>query len=186
MHLFGDHIVSYLHLPITTMSQTPAGPVIIGGGIIGLSTAYYLLTHPSRPTVTLIERVTPGHAASGRAMGMIGREWQPRHTLALSRLSWRCYEDLDRAYGGAEGWGWKNAEALGLELESGATLSRYRAVQKGEIEGGEGGVQWERVLDGFGRRSGRRVSAAGRHRTERSGIRASSARSSFNDVSRSA
>ena len=104
---------------------------------MGLSTAYYLLSNPSLPsgsTVTLVERTGIAHGASGRAMGMIGREWQTRHTLPLSRLSWKCYEEMDEAFGHGQ-WEWMTKSTLGIEVEGGAALSRYRKLQKGAGKG---------------------------------------------------
>jgi glycine/D-amino acid oxidase-like deaminating enzyme len=121
--------------------SAPQQPVIVGGGIIGLSTAYYLLNHPCLPTgstVTLVERHEIAHAASGRAMGMVGREWQSNKVLPLSRLSWECYEHLAAEYDGREKWDWIKAEALGLEVESGASLSSYRSLAKGKQRDMEG------------------------------------------------
>lgn len=125
----------------TSSSSTRTRIIIIGGGIIGLSTAYYLLSSPSssepKPHVTLIERHRIAHGASGRAMGMIGRDWQPAHTRPLSRLSWKCYEELDNEYGGGQ-WDWMVRPALGVEVQSGASLSAYRPVRK-KGRDGDGG-----------------------------------------------
>lgn len=55
-------------------SSFPDNILILGGGIIGLSTAYYLLTSPHLPaksTITLIERTAIAHCASSRAAGII-------------------------------------------------------------------------------------------------------------------
>ena len=131
--------------PAASASTSSRCIVIIGGGIIGLSTAYYLLSASSFPVpkVTLVERHKIAHGASGRAMGMIGRDWQPSHALPLSRLSWECYEELDTTYGG-EKWDWMVRPALGVEVKSGARLSAYRPVRKR----GKGGMGEGRGLNG--------------------------------------
>ena len=69
--------------------------VIIGGGLVGVATAYYLAKHGISSTV--IERDAVGSHASGHAYGGLsaldGKDiHQP--TLELSRLSLRLYREL--------------------------------------------------------------------------------------------
>ncbi|GFZ46516.1 hypothetical protein JCM24511_04763 [Saitozyma sp. JCM 24511] len=121
-----------------TRLPPPVDVVIVGGGIVGITTAYYLLSNPNFPhptQVTLIEPVDVAHAASGRAMGMIGRDWQESSTRQLAQLSWQCYEELAAKFGGCEAWDWMESEALGVEVVWGAQLSRYRSLPKGDSEG---------------------------------------------------
>ena len=47
---------------------------IVGGGVVGASTAYYL-TQAGHPDVTLVEAVEVAHAASGRAGGFLALDW---------------------------------------------------------------------------------------------------------------
>lgn len=53
--------------------------VIIGGGIVGVSTAYFLVNHPQfdsqRYAVTVIEGTRVAAAASGKAGGLLAKEW---------------------------------------------------------------------------------------------------------------
>lgn len=64
--------------------------VIIGGGIIGCTTAYYLSRHPSysssTTTITLIEasRHGPAQGASGKAGGLVARWAYPKEIVDLS------------------------------------------------------------------------------------------------------
>ena len=50
--------------------------VIVGGGIIGVATAYYLLQRGDPDVhVTIIERNAIAGAASGKAGGFLARNW---------------------------------------------------------------------------------------------------------------
>lgn len=68
--------------------------VIVGGGIIGCSTAYYL-TKLGHRNVTLIEAVEVAHAASGRAGGFLALDWcDGQKTGALARRSYSLHKQL--------------------------------------------------------------------------------------------
>lgn len=52
--------------------------VIIGGGIIGSSTAYFLANHPnlgSDSTLTVVEGSSVAAGASGKAGGLLALDW---------------------------------------------------------------------------------------------------------------
>jgi glycine/D-amino acid oxidase-like deaminating enzyme len=73
----------------TTSSAIPRNIVIVGGGIIGVCTAYYLVTDPSLPedaTVTLVEGTCIAAGASGHAGGFLARDdkWFNEATLGMS------------------------------------------------------------------------------------------------------
>lgn len=62
---------------IDRTESIPRNIVIIGGGIIGVCTAYYLVTDPSLPadtSVTLVEGTRIAAGASGHAGGFLARE----------------------------------------------------------------------------------------------------------------
>ena len=59
--------------------------LIVGGGIVGCSTAYYL-SKAGYTNITVIEAVDVAHAASGRAGGFLAKDWcnsQPTSFLAV-------------------------------------------------------------------------------------------------------
>lgn len=64
-------------LPSPTMSlPAPERVVIIGGGIMGVCTAYYLSRAVGpRASITLIEGTSIAAAASGRAGGLLALDW---------------------------------------------------------------------------------------------------------------
>lgn len=68
-------------LPASIDSSTEPRPkniVIVGGGIVGVCTAYFLAISPQRPqgsTITLVEGTGIASAASGNAGGFLARDW---------------------------------------------------------------------------------------------------------------
>ncbi|KII91698.1 hypothetical protein PLICRDRAFT_105186 [Plicaturopsis crispa FD-325 SS-3] len=83
--------------------------VIIGGGIIGCTTAYYLSRHPSfssSTSVTVLEASAHGIAqgASGKAGGLVAKWAYPR---PLVDVSFREHVRLAEEHDGAERWGWR-------------------------------------------------------------------------------
>ncbi|KAG0697123.1 FAD dependent oxidoreductase [Suillus ampliporus] len=84
--------------------------VIIGGGIIGCSIAYYLSRHPSYSTSTtniiVLEASANGVAqgASGKAGGLIAKWAYPREIVDISFPE---HVKLAEEHNGAERWGWR-------------------------------------------------------------------------------
>jgi len=110
------------------MAPDSRNVIVIGGGIIGLSTSYYTLTSPHLPpnsTVTLIERASIAHGASSRAAGIIASAWHSSEVIPLAEISWDCYEELNEKYDGGREWDWTVAR------------SAYRRLprEKGRVDG---------------------------------------------------
>lgn len=82
--------------------------VIIGGGIIGCTSAYYLTRHPSfdpsTHTITLLEASSIAGGASGKAGGLLGLWAYPS---SLVPLSYRLHKELADEHGGADRWGYR-------------------------------------------------------------------------------
>lgn len=74
----------------------PGKVVIIGGGIHGVSTAYYL----SKRNVccTVVESVGIGAAASGKSGGFLAREWGSGVTIPLHQISFDMHRDLAKLF----------------------------------------------------------------------------------------
>jgi len=87
--------------------------VIIGGGIIGCTTAYYLTRHPAYTRgsvkVTVIETSAhgPAQGASGKAGGLVARWAYPKE---LVDVSFDEHVKLAGEHNGAERWGWRYVE----------------------------------------------------------------------------
>ncbi|KAF2810867.1 FAD dependent oxidoreductase [Mytilinidion resinicola] len=82
--------------------------VIIGGGIIGSTTAYFLSHHPkfnpATHTITLLEATKIAGGASGKAGGLLALWAYPS---CIVPLSYRLHEELADKHGGAERWGYR-------------------------------------------------------------------------------
>ena len=91
-------------------STSPKKIVIVGGGIIGCTTAYYLSHHPSFRSgideITILESSTTGVAqgASGKAGGLVSKWAFPRE---LVDVSFPEHVRLAELHNGAERWGWR-------------------------------------------------------------------------------
>ena len=74
--------------------------VIIGGGIIGCTTAYYLITNNNDIKVTIIERESIACAASGKAGGFLAKDWCDGGWMGpLARESYKLHEMFGKKYG---------------------------------------------------------------------------------------
>lgn len=97
--------------------------VIIGAGIIGASTAYYLMNllnndHILDHTVTILDP-HPASGASGKAGGFIARNWTGAATQSLAELSFHLHDQLQQEHGGHENWGYRRTRAFSVVAESG-------------------------------------------------------------------
>ena len=93
-----------------TPKSSPKKIVIVGGGIIGCTTAYYLSHHPSFRSgvdeITILEasRIGVAQGASGKAGGLVAKWAYPRE---LVDVSFSEHVRLAELYNGAERWGWR-------------------------------------------------------------------------------
>jgi glycine/D-amino acid oxidase-like deaminating enzyme len=82
--------------------------VVIGGGIIGSTSAYFLSRHPkfnpATHTITLLEATKIAGGASGKAGGLLALWAYP---AAIVPLSYRLHKQLADEHGGAERWGYR-------------------------------------------------------------------------------
>lgn len=79
------------------MTQHTHDTIVIGGGIIGIATAYYLAR--AGHDVCLLERGTIGGESSGRAAGNIGQSHRPPPDLPIMRRAVELWKTL---YAGAD------------------------------------------------------------------------------------
>jgi glycine/D-amino acid oxidase-like deaminating enzyme len=68
--------------------------VILGGGIHGVSTAYFLAKQGVKSLI--IEKESIGCAASGKAGGFLGREWGSAETVEMHQKSFDLHSELAR------------------------------------------------------------------------------------------
>lgn len=90
--------------------------VIIGAGIIGTSTAYYLSQSETPPSgIHLVESSPKLFAsASGYAAGFLARDWFSPATASLGRLSFDLHRKLAKEHNGYEKWGYSRSTATSL------------------------------------------------------------------------
>ncbi|KAF8427417.1 FAD dependent oxidoreductase [Tirmania nivea] len=103
---------------MTVLKGEKKNIVIIGGGIIGCTTAYYLTRHssydPKLHTITLIEATRIAGGASGKAGGLLAIWAYPSNIVPLS---FRLHADLAREHNGEENWGYRRITCGDLEVE---------------------------------------------------------------------
>ncbi|KAI0810038.1 FAD dependent oxidoreductase [Xylaria sp. FL0064] len=94
--------------PMESGKPKPRRIVVVGGGIVGCCTAYYLTRHPSfnrgRDSITIVEASSIAAAASGKAGGLLALWASPRCNVPLS---FRLHADLAAEHNGAQRWGYR-------------------------------------------------------------------------------
>jgi glycine/D-amino acid oxidase-like deaminating enzyme len=115
--------------------------VIVGGGIIGSTSAYFLSRHPnfstSTHTITLLEATKIAGGASGKAGGLLALWAYPS---SIVPLSYRLHKELADEHDGPSRWGYRTVhcgqvEAKGRVIQ-GPTVHRAKDRPTGERDGG--------------------------------------------------
>jgi glycine/D-amino acid oxidase-like deaminating enzyme len=94
--------------------------VLIGGGVISATTAYYLSHHPSYDPkthrITIIEAQSIAYAASGKAGGLLNSnaEMHTPETVALAKLSWKLHAELAERHDGKEKWWYRQVDMMSI------------------------------------------------------------------------
>ncbi|KAG5368557.1 putative oxidoreductase TDA3 [Yarrowia sp. C11] len=90
--------------------------VIVGAGIIGVCTAYYLLNHPKfdpkKHHITIIEAVRAAGGASGKAGGLLALWAFPSQIVPMS---FALHEKLADKYNGTVEWGYRRVSTVSVE-----------------------------------------------------------------------
>ena len=111
---------------------------MLGGGIIGCATAYYLTRHPSfdpsRHTVTIIEAAKIGNGASGKAGGLLASWAYPSN---LAELSFDLHDQLAKEHNGVELWGYRRVRcgqltAVGRRQDGKVSLKSNPTISLGK------------------------------------------------------
>lgn len=90
--------------------------VVIGAGIIGTSTAYYLSHSETSPSEIHLVESSPElfASASGYAAGFLARDWFSTPSSSLGRLSFDLHKKLAEKHNGYEKWGYSRSTATSL------------------------------------------------------------------------
>ncbi|KAF1842465.1 FAD dependent oxidoreductase-like protein superfamily [Cucurbitaria berberidis CBS 394.84] len=95
--------------------------VILGAGIIGLCTAYYLSESGNTdPKSILLVDSSPKlfHCASGFAAGFLSADWFAPSVSSLGALSFKLHADLASAHAGRTTWGYARSTGISLSQDS--------------------------------------------------------------------
>ncbi|RMZ83587.1 hypothetical protein DV738_g1108, partial [Chaetothyriales sp. CBS 135597] len=118
------------------MSAEKKSIVIIGGGIIGSTTAYFLTRHPkynpAKHSIHILEATGIASGASGKAGGLLALWAYPQ---SLVPLSFRLHRELAAEHGGAERWGYRGVGCGQVELRA-RKLQVEECVESYESMGG--------------------------------------------------
>ena len=91
--------------------------VILGAGIIGTSTAYYLSQSSNTPPST-IHLVEPSPrlfaSASGYAAGFLAKDWFSSSVAPLGALSFDLHKELAEEHNGRDNWGYSRSTGTSL------------------------------------------------------------------------
>jgi FAD dependent oxidoreductase len=107
-HLFSLHPAS-LTIPLSASQDTT---VIVGGGIIGLSTAYYMVRDQTAlsgqvPNIIVLDSASELFAgASGGSTGILGDYAFKPEVAELGTLSWELLKSLNQEFDGRSNWNW--------------------------------------------------------------------------------
>lgn len=125
--------------PADSTTAPPRHIAIIGGGIIGASTLYYLSRASSSSDAagplraTLIEEapaVAPG--ASGKSGGFLALDWHGAATSSLAALSFDLHRQLAQEHGGEARWGYRLVDTLSLSFDNGGK-ARSKSSSKAHV-----------------------------------------------------
>jgi glycine/D-amino acid oxidase-like deaminating enzyme len=115
---------------------TQQSTVILGAGIIGVSTAYYLSQSIPGTSIHLIDPSPELFAsASGKAGGFLAADWFGPASAPLGLLSFKLHKQLADEYDGAGKWGY--ARSTGASFADTEDTVGDEDDQEGEwLEGG--------------------------------------------------
>ncbi|KIW56993.1 hypothetical protein PV05_05599 [Exophiala xenobiotica] len=112
--------------------------VIIGGGIIGLSMAYYLSLATRATGNTAIHIIDSSPAlltsASGYAGGFLASDWFSPAVSSLGALSFRLHRELAEEHNGQRKWGYAGSHVYSLSVDDHGISSKGSKGSKGRRE----------------------------------------------------
>ncbi|KAL2349684.1 FAD dependent oxidoreductase-domain-containing protein [Cryomyces antarcticus] len=123
------------------MASDKKNIVIIGGGIIGSTSAYFLTRHPAfNPalhTITLLEATKVAGGASGKAGGLLALWAYP---TSIVPLSYRLHAQLAKEHGGEERWGYRRVHVGQVECRGRSLPAKSSVKGKDREMDGQNGT----------------------------------------------
>lgn len=115
--------------------------VIVGGGIIGLSVAYYLCElQPDLAESHQIHIIDSASelllSASGYAGGFLAKDWFSPALSSLGNLSFELHKELAVTNDGSKNWGYSRSVAYSLAIDSRGVSKSTRDGSNGWLESG--------------------------------------------------
>ena len=108
--------------------------IIVGAGIVGVCTAYYIVKHPKfdpeKFHITLIESKRVAGGASGKAGGLLALWAFPEQIVSLS---FNLHQQLSNEYNGEKEWGYRRLTTVSLEGDI-SHLSNKKHNEHGDDE----------------------------------------------------
>ncbi|KAG1329969.1 hypothetical protein G6F62_007440 [Rhizopus arrhizus] len=100
------------------MTDKPLNIVIIGAGVMGACTAYYLSKSPSC-TVTLVEKTDIACGASGKSGGFLALDWNdhPGYLGSFSRTSFKLHQELAKELDGESQYGYRPLDTYSVVFD---------------------------------------------------------------------
>ncbi|KAK4053328.1 hypothetical protein OIO90_003940 [Microbotryomycetes sp. JL221] len=112
---------------------------IIGGGIQGVCTAYYLAKRGCT-NVTILEGSSVAAGASGKAGGLLALDWHGPTTASLAELSYKLHSQLADEHDGRSKWGYRALDTLSVSAD--VTKSKSGAKTKPLKNGHQQSFAW--------------------------------------------
>ena len=111
--------------------------VIIGAGIIGTATAFYLSESSSNPSFIHIIESAPRlfASASGNAGGFLAKDWFSAPVAPLGELSFNLHRQLATDHAGEKRWGYAASTALSLAIDEGRGVGKGGRGEDWLLEG---------------------------------------------------
>ncbi|GAA5841781.1 hypothetical protein JCM5353_007768 [Sporobolomyces roseus] len=108
--------------------------VVIGGGIIGVTTAYYTARLAKERgleiAIKLVEGSSIAAGASGKAGGLLAIDWHGPATAALAELSYGLHAKLAKEFDGTDRWGYRKLDTISV----GADLTHSKVANGSKVK----------------------------------------------------
>ncbi|GAA5908955.1 hypothetical protein JCM5296_006831 [Sporobolomyces johnsonii] len=112
----------------------PQSLVIVGGGIIGSSTAYFAskLAHERGIdlSIKLVEGSSIAAGASGKAGGLLAIDWHGPSTASLASLSYTLHAQLAHELDGSKRWGYRTLDTLSISADLSSSTAKSTRTRK--------------------------------------------------------